>query len=371
MKPKVMFDSSKNSNVFHKVRFNVPDPFFLVDFGSRALAFLDRRDIGGFREESNPEVESLPLESLIEKSKEIQDDTETVNKIALIIFKEQGFLGKEVLVPRSFPLDMADFLRSKGAIITPVPLLYPERSVKSEEEKLMIKKSITATRKAFLRIEHILSQSLIDGEKIFYKDNLVTSEYLKTEAERVLVEEGMMSMEGIIISCGPHSAQPHHQGRGIIRPHSSIICDIFPRNKETGYFGDMTRTYLKGVASKEILKMYESVLKAQEVALEIVKAGVKIKDIHEAVCEIFKSHGHEIGDRGFVHGTGHGLGLDIHESPLVFARSEGFLEKGNIITLEPGLYYPEHGGIRIEDVVYITNDGCENLTGHEKKLVID
>ncbi len=179
--------------------------------------------------------------------------------------------------------------------------------------------------------------------------------------------------EEIIVSCGEDTANCHGTTEGLIRANAPIILDIFPRSKKKRYFADMTRTVIHGEASKELKEMYEAVLAAQEKALEMLKPGVSTADVHNAVCDLFEKRGYDTyksGSKvGFIHSTGHGVGLDVHELPGI-GETGVLLETGNVITIEPGLYYPEIGGIRLEDMVLVTENGCENLTSLEKKFVL-
>jgi len=372
MNLKLIFDSTKNTDLFYKIGIEVPDPFFFLDFGSRVLIFLDRRELAAFRRENkNNKIKALPLEPLIEKSKKIKDKTGSENKVIFQIFKDYKLFKKKVIVPRYFPLDIADFLRSKGVKLKVETCFYPERSVKSQKEKEIIGKNILIVRRAFLKIEKILKDSSIKGKFLEYQGKILTSEFLKQEAEKVLLENKMMSVQGMIVSCGAHSAEPHHRGKGKIMSQKTIICDIFPRNKDNGYFGDMTRTYFKGKASKEILNMHDAVIKARSAVFKKIKHNAEISEIHKEAVKVFQDKGYDIGEKGFIHGTGHGLGLDVHESPFISSSSKGKLKKGNVITIEPGLYYPKIGGVRIEDVIYVTENGYENLTNHSEKMVIN
>jgi len=185
-----------------------------------------------------------------------------------------------------------------------------------------------------------------------------------------MLEEDLLNVEGIIISCGPHAAIPHHRGSGPLRPNETIICDIFPRYRGNHYFADMTRTYVKGAPSPELKKLYAAVFEAQTKAIAMVRPGIRFADVHEKCVEIFAKRGYHSGNKGFIHGTGHGLGLDIHEAPYVSKGQTGVFEEGHVVTIEPGLYYPKLGGVRLEDVVWVTKNGCENLTNYPKNFVI-
>jgi Xaa-Pro aminopeptidase len=160
-----------------------------------------------------------------------------------------------------------------------------------------------------------------------------------------------------------------------LRANELIILDIFPRAQKTGYFGDITRTVVKGRASEAARKLYDTVHEGQNLAFTLMKAETPTSKVHEAVLSLFNQKGYQTGKmkgrmQGFFHGTGHGLGLEIHESPRVGATSTGVLKPGQVITVEPGLYYPEIGGVRIEDVAVITTGKARNLTRFEKVLEV-
>ena len=217
-------------------------------------------------------------------------------------------------------------------------------------------------------MEDVLRASTISGDTLLYEGNVLTSEFLSAKVEQTLLSRDLASECGMIVSCGSHAAIPHHRGAGPIRPHQTIICDLFPRHRKTGYFSDITRTFVKGTVSDEIKKMYDAVYEAQTTAVKMIKPGVERSDVHQACIDIFLARGYHAGDKGFTHGTGHGLGIDLHEAPYVRGASEvsGVFEPGHVVTVEPGLYYPEIGGIRIEDVVWVTEDGNDNLTTYHK-----
>ncbi|TSA46000.1 aminopeptidase P family protein, partial [bacterium] len=156
-------------------------------------------------------------------------------------------------------------------------------------------------------------------------------------------------------------------GSGRVLPHQPIVCDIFPRHRKSGYFADMTRTYAKGKPSPEIEKMYQAVWKVQNEIFKKIRSGVSASELHRKAALIFAKLGY---GAGFIHGLGHGVGLDIHEKPSLKPGSVDILEAGNIITVEPGLYYPKVGGVRLEDMILVTKTGCKNLTNYPKRMTI-
>ena len=164
----------------------------------------------------------------------------------------------------------------------------------------------------------------------------------------------------------------HERGHGALAEGVPVIIDVFPRHLKTRYWGDVTRTVVKGEPQKKFVKMYEAVRKAQQSALDRLEPGVTGGEIHDGVRKSFQDFGFEDkltknGAFGFIHGTGHGVGLDIHEQPRL-ATGGAKLKAGNTVTVEPGLYYPDAGGARIEDLVVITKGGHENLTRLGKEL---
>jgi len=160
-----------------------------------------------------------------------------------------------------------------------------------------------------------------------------------------------------------------------LRANEPIIIDIFPRSQKTGYFGDITRTVVRGRANEAVRKLYDTVLHGQKIGFEKIRSKAPAAEVHKAVQKFFTQQGWRTGRRdgrmeGFFHGTGHGLGLEIHEAPRMGATSTGNLKAGHVVTVEPGLYYPEIGGVRLEDVALVTASGSKNLTRFEKVLEI-
>jgi len=201
-----------------------------------------------------------------------------------------------------------------------------------------------------------------------------TSDECRALVGDVLNQLGYDLPEGCIVAGGADSAQPHHQGAGVLKPGEPIVIDIYPRSRATGFWGDLSRTVCLGTPPPHIKAMYQAVLGAQELALSLVRPGAMGGDIHQAVDNYFADQGFEteitgpMQGHGFIHGTGHGVGQDIHEAPRIGKDSPDVLAVGDVITIEPGLYYPALGGVRIEDVVVVTPDGCRNLTRAPKNF---
>jgi Xaa-Pro aminopeptidase len=177
-----------------------------------------------------------------------------------------------------------------------------------------------------------------------------------------------------IISSGNQCVDPHNEGSGPVKANSSIIFDIFPRSQHNGYFGDLSRTVVRGRASEKLKEIYATVQAGQQIGYEQIRDGVNGKDVHQNILDMFAARGFPTGRingrmQGFFHGTGHGLGLDIHEPPRI-APIDAILKTGHVVTVEPGLYYIGVGGVRLEDVVVVTAKGNRNLTNCSQFLEI-
>ncbi len=370
---RLLYASTGDKDLLYALNFPVVhDPAFFLDLGAKKHLFLDRRELGVFEAiNDNSSIEVLPLEPLLEQARASSDDTSAVNKVGQLIIEQYKLLDQEVAIADSLPVSLVDWLRTRGATLVPTASLYPERHIKSPEEVEHIRAAHVKVQVAFRKIEAILRASDIDGEYLRYREELLTSERIKQEVELLLLADNLVFDEGLIVSSGAQAAMPHHEGEGPLLANQTIICDLFPRDRTTNYYADMTRTYVKGTPSPRIEKMYDAVLRAQEEALASVRAGVSPETVHQAATATFEARGFEVAsDVGFIHGTGHGLGLDVHERPSLRAGEDEPLVAGNVVTIEPGLYYPKEGGVRIEDVIVVTADGYENLTQYEKQLVI-
>jgi Xaa-Pro aminopeptidase len=281
---------------------------------------------------------------------------------------------RRVLVPDDFPLRLAKDLRKFGVRVRPVKdAFFPERVCKGPDEIKSLTAAARVAEVGMARAMAVLKESTIrrDG-KLSWQKKLLTSEALRVEIEVAVVRAGGVVRGDTIVACGDQACDPHARGSGPLRANELIILDIFPRSRESGYYGDITRTVVRGKASDAQRMLWRTCLDGQVFALAGLKPGADGGAIHEAVKQRFAEAGFptEVHDgrwRGFFHGTGHGLGLDLHEVPrfagAVFA-------PGMVVTVEPGIYWPGVGGVRHEDVAEITSDGHRVLTRFPKVLEI-
>jgi Xaa-Pro aminopeptidase len=292
---------------------------------------------------------------------------------ALRIVRRMGV--SNVVVPPSFPHGVAKYLQQRGIRVSVAEKeLFPERAVKTPEELRNISDAQQAAVIAMRAAITLIADSEVDGSGCLRnRGRILTSESVREFVARILFNQNCLARE-IIIAGGPQAADPHENGSGVLRAGETIVFDIFPRHMGHGYWGDLTRTVVKGKASPFMRRVYHAVKAAQSAALARVRGGVKASSVHQAAVDEFKRRGFQKGvtdgrSTGFIHSTGHGVGLAIHEAPSI-STADGRLKPGNVITIEPGLYYPGVGGVRIEDTVVVTASGWRYLVPCEKVLEV-
>jgi Xaa-Pro aminopeptidase len=278
----------------------------------------------------------------------------------------------DLIVPTNFGVELADALRERGfRISTRREPFYPERAIKSPEEVQHILQTMRATEEAIGRAVEVIRASDIHQGQLYHEGRVLTSEFIKKLINVKLMENDCIAQH-TIVACGDDACDPHNEGSGPFRAHEPIVMDVFPKSSKTGYYADITRTVVKGKPSDALRRVYDTVLQGQELGLQMVKAGISGKAIHTAIQDLFEQAGYHTGVinervQGFFHGTGHGVGLEIHEPPRI-SRIDDTLQPGHVVTVEPGLYYLGIGGVRIEDTVLVTSDGYENLTTFPKQF---
>lgn len=286
-----------------------------------------------------------------------------------------------VSVPPDFPVSVADRLRKEGFTVAPeaASLTYGGifadiRATKTEVEVEHLQHTQSANEAAMATVERLLDEATVESDTLQHDGSVLTVERLKTELEMALLSQGCVLQE-TILACGSDAAEPHNLGSGPLRPGETIVVDIFPQDKQTKYFGDMTRTFLKGTPNDTVREFYDLTLEAQQAAFEIIEAGTSGEAVYAAACDVFEAAGYptlrsdEASETGFITLLGHGVGLSVHEPPTL-GPDAGELKPGHVVTVEPGLYDPDVGGVRIEDLVVVTEDGYENLNEYPKELII-
>jgi Xaa-Pro aminopeptidase len=360
-------DTIRSPELRHEVPVAVPDAFLYFERNGSRAAMVGSFEVERLREagiDAHP-YEEFGWDELVAKGTPRE---EVDLELALRAAKEWGI--SSAIVPSTFPLELADRLRANGVeLAVDRDFFLRRRRVKNDAELAGIRRAqkgadeaMGAARELFRRADPYSGSVLLDGEPL-------TCERVKHEILRVLGEHGL-SADDFIVSHGAQSAVGHDMGSGEIAADEPVVIDIWPRDRESMCFADMTRTFVIGTPSDELREYHRLVYDALQRSLEAVRAGITGRSVYEQVCELFHEAGQptqlskkpgEVLDSGFYHGLGHGVGLEVHEQPWL-GRAPGELVAGDVVTLEPGLYRHGYGGVRLEDLAVVTENGCENLT---------
>jgi Xaa-Pro aminopeptidase len=374
-------DGYRFPDVYHVTRFLAPDPIIALEENGDVVIVARPLEQGRARKESRAR-EVLSIDDF--GAKEIGRTATTREELDAEVIKR--FLAsrgvRRVAVGPYFPLGMAEWLRAADTEIVVDRDLSERRRAKRPDEIVALEATQRATEDAWARGVDALKRSTVRKDGTLELDaEPFTAERLRAIVESRLLELGCGS-EGAIIAPGKQAADPHMIGAGPLRAREAIVMDIFPQHKATRYFADMTRTVSKGEPPAEIAKLYEITKRAQDAGIAALRPGVTGREVHELVEDIIFEAGYDTlrpgqqrsknggPPRGFIHGTGHGVGLEIHEMPTVGPTGTAELVLGDVVTIEPGIYLPELGGVRLEDMLVITETGSRNLTRAPRQLVV-
>jgi Xaa-Pro aminopeptidase len=373
--------ASDDSDQLYASGFDAPDPFHTLYDGEVHLLVSGLEYTRAKKEADAATVERHADYDMEEKIEEY-GYVEGSRRVLVEFLETYGV--ESVAVPSRFPIDTADGFREHGIDVQgpggPVigrgsenPVLEM-RATKTETEVDHVREAQKANERAMATAERLLAESSVEDGQLVHDGEVLTSERVRQEIEITLLRDGC-ALDETIVACGSDAADPHERGSGPLRPDETIIVDIFPRDKDTKYHADMTRTFVVGEPDDRAREWYDLTHEAVQAALDAVEPGTTGEDVHDAVCDVYEDAGEptlrsdDQTETGFVHNTGHGVGLDVHEQPMV-GPTGGELEPGHVITIEPGLYDPAVGGVRIEDLIVVTEDGYENLTDYPKELVV-
>jgi len=374
-------DSYRFSDIYHVTRFLTPDAFVTFEQNDERIIVIGSLDEGRARKESRATaVINMDAYGAGELAAQAITGHEFIATVIERFLDHRGIT--RVAVPGYFPIGTADHLRAAGVELLVAPHLVERRRAKRPDEIMAIEETQAATEEAWALGVEAIRRARTDGDGVLLLDGSVfTTEKLRGIIEGALFQRGCLS-EDAIVAPGKQAADPHMIGEGPLRANEAIVMDIFPRHQRTRYFADMTRTVSRGEPPREIVRMYEVVRGAQEEAIAMLKPGVTGREVHERVEDFIFEAGYDTlrpgqkrrpGDpvtRGFIHGTGHGVGLENHEAPSLARNGTQPLAAGDVVTIEPGVYDPDIGGVRLEDILVITADGARNLTRAPKELIV-
>jgi Xaa-Pro aminopeptidase len=376
-------DGYRFPDVFHLTKFLSPDPIIALEDGTEIVVVANSLEEGRVRKQSRAtsvfNIDAFGAKEL--SAKGIGREELDANVIARFLASRGT---QRVAVAPYFPIGMAERLRGLGIDVVIAPDLGERRRAKRPDEIEALDAAQRATEDAWAKGVDALKRSTVGKDNVLQLDSApFTAERLRAIVEGRLLELGYAS-EGAIIAPGPQAADPHMIGSGPLHAGEPIVMDIFPQHKSTRYWADMTRTVSKGAPPAEIRKMYEVVQRAQDAGIRALKPGVTGRSIHEMVEDIIFAAGYDTlrpGQqhgtpsngalpKGFIHGLGHGVGLEIHEAPSVGRGGTAPLAAGDVVTVEPGVYDPAIGGVRLEDMLVITATGSRNLTRAPRQLIV-
>jgi Xaa-Pro aminopeptidase len=357
----IISSTEKSSDLYYASGFSAPDNFIYLERAADKRIFVSPLEYGRALKEKKKGVLVC----------EIRNE----NTVEIVKRFSSGRGAEKFAVPFDFPLGLATKLTKEGISLKPVEgSLFPRREVKSASELSKIKTALETAESAMKKAENILSESRVDKNGfITWHGEKLSSGMLRRMIDMEIVSNGAFSKD-TIVACGLQSADPHQRGTGFLKSSVPIVIDIFPRDS-TLYWGDITRTFVKWKATHRFSRIHETLREVVLLAAQKAKPGIKASKLHQIAFDYIKSQGFRTGKQGalncgFFHGLGHGVGLDVHEEPRISPKNDAPLQKGNVITIEPGLYYPDFGGVRIEDMIVIGEKDATVLTKYHKNPLI-
>jgi Xaa-Pro aminopeptidase len=381
--PPLLFyaDGYRFPDVYHTTRFLAPDPIIALEDVEELVIVASSLEEGRARKESRATtVVNMNEYGAQELSGRGVSGTEFWATLMKRFLDQRGI--RRVTVAPYFPLAEADQLREMGIELVIANDLRERRRVKRPDEIDAIEAAQRATEEAWSEGVDAIRRAKVRPDRTLELDGtLLTAERLRAIVESALLERGYAS-DGAICAPGPQAADPHQIGIGPLHAGEPIVMDIFPQHKQTRYWADMTRTVSKGEPPAEIRKIYDVVKRAQDAGIKALRPGVTGREVHELVEDIIWEAGYDTQrpghkkdpsdptPRGFIHSTGHGVGLEIHEAPAISRSGTTPVLAGDVVTIEPGVYDPLIGGVRLEDMLVITQAGARNLTRAPRELIV-
>jgi Xaa-Pro aminopeptidase len=368
-------DTFRSPELRHEVPIGIPDPFLYAEQGGVKHIAIGAMEI--------PRLAALGLFELHPGEEYGADDliasglsyAEVRQETVLRAVKDLGITS--AVVPETFPLWLADRLRATGVELQVDPDFFDNRRrVKSEAELAGIRRAQRAAEAGMDTVRDLLRRANVNGDGLALDGRPLTVEQVKSEMAQTFAAHGA-SADDFIVAPGPQGAVGHDMGSGPIRSGVPIVVDIWPRDNESFMFCDMTRTFVVGDVPDDVREWHRLSKEALDRAISEIREGADGRAIFNGTCEIFEGAGEPTQrtktpgkplSNGFFHGLGHGVGLEVHEAPGMGLASKLPLQAGDVVTVEPGCYRQGYGGVRLEDLVLVTENGAENLTQYPYDL---
>jgi Xaa-Pro aminopeptidase len=372
-------DTLRSPELRHEVPLGIGDPFLYLEIDGRRAVLTNVLEVDRIAQQA-PELERLLGEQfgrdeLIAQGLSYEQiDRELYVRAA----RELGIAA--AAVPPDFPLGVADRLRAEGIELTPDDELFVERRRhKTDAELAGIRRAARAAVAGMEECARVLREAEIDGDGLRHGGEVLTSELVRARVREVCARLGAPAPDDIIVApMRPGDAVGHEAGSGPLPAHAPICLDLWPQDEASGCWADMTRTWVRGDITDAVADLHRLVLEAHERSLAVTRPGVPGVEIYGAACDVFEAAGHptqrtkkpgETLQHGFYFGLGHGVGLEVHEAPALGRTGRAPLIAGDVVAVEPGTVDPQHGGMRVEDLVLVTDDGYELLTERSYDLV--
>ena len=365
-------DTETSPALRHEVPLAIGDPFLYLETDGRRVVVtsaLEESRIG----HAAPELERLLVDELgrDELIAEGRSWIEIEQELCVRAAERVGI--RRATVPPEFPLAIADRLRTAGVELTPDDAPFTDsRRHKTATEMAGIRRATNAGLDALRAAAAMLREAEIRGDELWRDGERLTSETVRERIREVCGRAGAPAPADIMIKpMGPDPQIGHQPGSGPLPAHTPILIDLWPRDEESGCWSDMTRTFVRGEISDQIAELHALVISAHERACAAVRPGIPGVDLYGIACDVFEAAGHptartkragEALREGFYHGLGHGVGLQVHEAPNLGRSGSEPLIAGDVIAVEPGTVVRGLGGVRVEDLLVVTEDGAESLT---------
>ncbi len=365
--PLLYADTGTSSDQLYFSGVEVHDPFIAFGVGRKRVSVQSALEFGRVRKAGTFDT-VLPLEEWRSRA-QARWPRRAVGAAEIIAEVTRAHRIRAFRVADDFPANLYLKLRALGLRLELADgPLFPEREVKTPAEAAALREGNRLSAIGLAAAEEAMRAARPKGRYLVTRGRRLTSEDVKFAVESAILRAGGISLHTIVAG-GDQACDPHDRGSGPLRANDLVVVDIFPRVVSTGYFGDMTRTFLRGRASDAQRKLVAAVRAAQRAALRAIRTGVDGRFVHQQAADTLVAAGYETrrteqGSVGFIHGTGHGVGLAIHEPPRLSPAVSMKLKRGTVVTVEPGLYYPGLGGCRIEDVVQVTDRGTKLLSNY-------